>query len=137
VSPPPSGIYQLRVLHANEDIAHEPDLDGLIVWQSDPVKVRVVNRLPPDGRNFASTPVLVLLTITATCLGIAALWQRWRTNRDQAASVRWSIGWRDGLALALLLLLASGWQFDSQRMSQKYVGVRQDEFAPWSLEVVK
>jgi hypothetical protein len=132
VSPPRSGIYQLQVIHSNEDIAHEPDLDGLIVWSSEPMSVGVGNFTWPESRGFSILPLGSVLILITVVFGISA-WRLFLRRRISRQVTSQFFTWRDGFALVIVTLLMVSWQYDRRQSSRQIYGVVPDVNAAWSM----
>lgn len=133
VKSPPSGRYQLQVVYAEQEIAADSDLTGLIVWQSTPVAVQVTNRTLAGEQRFYPWPILGAFFVLASGYGVAAF--RRRSGASPAAPARWWNG-RDVVALTLFVALAAGWIVELRRLELAIDNVRPDREAIWSMEVV-
>jgi hypothetical protein len=132
VKSPPSGRYQLQAIYAGQEIADEPDLTGLIVWQSQPIDVLVENQTAAVEQRFSAVPLLGVL-ICGVVVFVAAAVVR-RRNRPIAAEQRkwWRHG-RDYVAMTLLVAATLGWLVDAHLLSREIERLRPDQQAQWSL----
>lgn len=120
---PASGKYQLQLIYAEEEIASEPDLEGLIVWRSKPLPVIVENLTPEFENRFSAVPLLAVLVI-----GLIVVLQS-RTSKSGAG-----LNVRDWIALTLLIGIALGWLIDSQLQQREIRNVRPDAKTQWTIK---
>jgi hypothetical protein len=137
VKSPPPGRYQLQVVYAEQEIAGDPDLAGLIVWQSQPVKVQVTNRTPAAYQaRLYPWPILGMFVLLAIAFRVVDVWRRSRPGSPPSSLSRWW-NWRDAVALALLAGLATGWIVELRLLENAISDVRPDREADWSMEIVR
>ena len=134
VKPPPSGIYTLQLIHTDSYIASEPILDGLIVWTSEPIRVRVENQSP---LNYSITSFRLLCICFVA--GIVLVLKQLRTMRRQnSAGTLKTAGnpfRRDLLSLSLIFILIASWLCDSWHMKTDIMRNQPDSKADWSIRV--
>jgi hypothetical protein len=124
VKPPPSGLYTLQLIHGTGHIVEEPNLDGLIVWTSDPIKVQVENRVP-SNLPIAPVPLLVIGFV----MGLVLVRKR--------VHVRDKTTFRDLLYLGLVLSFILGWFGHSFYLRSEISKNQPDAEADWSIRVVE
>jgi hypothetical protein len=121
--PPPSGRYQLRLLHCLDNLRDDSDPTGRIVWRSVPIWVEVENReVKPLG-------VLLprFLGISLLAIGCAVFLER------RPSCKKWS--WRSSnlWAAGVVVLLAAGWLMDDRQQQHRIERSRPDQEANWIL----
>lgn len=121
VSPPASGRYRMQVIHSHDYIAGEPDLEGLMVWKSDPTDVIVENHDSALHRRMTIVPLFLILAVV-----IGFFVRRGKVARP---------AWRDWIAVGLAVGLAVGWFLDVQHLRRKAEPYRWDTTANWTLRL--
>lgn len=132
---PPSGKYQLQVIYSEQEIAAEPDLTGLIVWQSKLIEVDVTNRTIANEQQFSVVPLVSILAIGGGVLAVSILRQG-SQDSVQGMRSRWFLYWRDILATILLAALTAGWVINTRGLFAEIERLRPDREADWSMQLI-
>lgn len=135
VKSPPTGRYQLQVIYAGQEIADEPDLTGLIHWQSKPIHVFVENQTAALEQRFSAIPLLGILLCGVVVFVLAAVVRR-RIRAVAAEPRQWWLQGRDYVALTLLVAATLGWLVDAHLLSREIERLRPDQQAQWSLRAM-
>ncbi len=132
VAPPPTGRYTLQLFHSPDYLADEPDLAGLIVWESQPVQVNVTNPTTLDQRYV----LLRFFAIVGMAVAVVVIPLLIRRRPVANASRKKSSLVRDLVALAVIVLLAIGWSLDTDQ--QKLTNFRSlpDAHSSWTMEEI-
>lgn len=110
VSPPPSGRYQLQLVHAELDIAGEEDLTSLIVWKSQPMWVDVVNR-EADQFDLTLIRAGLVMALAIGVLLVSRCFASQRTGEETGIAPWWDLA-----ACVLIVALAAGWWIDAHQL---------------------
>ena len=135
VSPPKSGRYRMQVLHAGEYIATDPDLEGIMVWKSEPVDVIVENRGFARQRRMALMPLLSVLIGSGILSVVGYFRGRYAPGASVNARNNWRPDWRAMFAVGLVLGLAVGWYLDVALLQRRIEAVRPDTHSDWTLRL--
>jgi hypothetical protein len=129
VAPSHSGKYQLQLLYHNEfSLANEPDVSGLIVTKSEPIKViiHVPERLS-DGPSGMQT-FFVIVAAAGLLTAAAALGNRRRSS--QSLISRRNLVW-----LILLAAVALGVWLDDLYCDRQLADLDSDADAHWTIRI--
>ncbi len=134
VKAPPSGRYQLQVIYAEQEIADQPNLDGLILWKSRPIDVMVDTQEPAEMQRISAMPLLAVLLGGVIIFATASvIRRRQRTQVEGSARRRYA---KDYVAITLLILATVGWVIDGQRLKRVIERLRPDQTAQWTLRAL-
>ena len=118
------------------DIAEEPDLTGLIVFQSEPIDVVVSRPTSESGDSGISVLPLLLVLSSAFVVSIVAFAvNRYRAAATHSPRVPTLVMGRDLLALALITLLALTWHLDIHHLNQRIRASQLDEDSDWTMRL--
>lgn len=131
---PPKGRYQLQVFYALTRIAGEPDLEGLIYWQSKPVSVVV------EHKELSPPIVRLILPIITIGVGVALCILHF-THRELAPADGSNLPsarrtWRSILAIIMACTLIIGGLLGMQLLLIDPQGTLSDRHAEWTMRRV-
>jgi hypothetical protein len=121
VAPPPSGLYQLQLVLAFNEIRGEPDPEGFIVWKSEPMQVRVSN-WALEWRLVAIPAVLLGCVFVISVAGYARI-----------CCGQPGFAWRDCFWLLLVALFAVAWLGDNMWLWSNSREILNEGNAAWSM----
>jgi hypothetical protein len=137
LAPPPTGRYMLQVAIGDGIIADEISLDGYVICRSEPIPVRVENRMrPPRRGNSAVYPVFIVLAIAAVMLGFG-FFQKLRRQAEKPEPLHRFVDWRGFAALAIAAVIACGWFMNIRSLEAEIERIRPDDEADWSITRVE
>ena len=132
VAPPPSGRYQMEVIYSEQVIADDANLDGLIVWKSDPIAVIVDNpRYPPF--QISALPLLGMFGLFTAGSLIVRIRQRRRAV--PGAGLAPFLSRRDGIVMCLVLALLVGWSLDVGWLNLQISRAQADSGGRWTIKL--
>ena len=136
VSPPSSGLYQLQVIYAEQEIAEEPDVDGLIVWQSNPLTVQVENQMRDNEQRISLAPLISMLALLVAAHRAFERWRESRAPREQFSAQPW-FNWRDLVAVVVLIGLIYGYFTNMHELNALVERNRPWDKADWTMKIVE
>ena len=112
--------------------AREPDLTGLLVLKSDPIRIIVSRPAAPPG-TISVYSLFALLGAAGTAILTLTIRRAWSENKGR----RPLMPWLDLVPLLLIAALALGWYFDSRRFDREIRRIQPDKNADWVMTLAE